>query len=127
MMNQFNSLRTAVITGSTSGIGLELTRKLLVEQWQIIGLNRSAFPADDHVIQSALSSGQLHTVQADLTNYKAFVSPWNRSDHIQILLISCSTMRAEAHLPFNIPLRVVSFISSFRQWFLISFTRNFIS
>lgn len=69
MMNHVNPLRTAVITGCTSGIGLELTRKLLTDQWRIIGLNRSPFPADDPEIQTALNSGQLLSVQARLTNY----------------------------------------------------------
>lgn len=68
-MNIQNQLRTALITGSTSGIGLELTRKLLAEGWQVIGLNRSAFPSEDTDIQNALRSGQLRWVQANLTNY----------------------------------------------------------
>jgi NAD(P)-dependent dehydrogenase (short-subunit alcohol dehydrogenase family) len=74
MMNHTNSLRTALITGSTSGIGLELTRKLLTERWQIIGLNRSPFPVDDAKIQAALRSGQLISVQANLTNYASLRS-----------------------------------------------------
>ncbi|WP_433752472.1 SDR family NAD(P)-dependent oxidoreductase [Paenibacillus amylolyticus] len=68
-MNIQNQLRTALITGSTSGIGLELTRKLLAEGWQVIGLNRSAFPSEDTDIQNALRSGKLRPVQANLTNY----------------------------------------------------------
>ncbi|PQP82345.1 short-chain dehydrogenase [Paenibacillus sp. PCH8] len=68
-MNIQNQLRTALITGSTSGIGLELTRRLLVEGWKVIGLNRSSFPADDTDIQNAIRSGQLRLVQANLTNY----------------------------------------------------------
>lgn len=68
-MNIQNQLRTALITGSTSGIGLELTRKLLAEGWQVIGLNRSAFPSEDTDIQNALRTGQLRWVQANLTNY----------------------------------------------------------
>lgn len=68
-MNNQNQLHTALITGSTSGIGLELTRKLLDEGWQVIGLNRSAFAAEDTDIQNALRSGKLRWVQANLTNY----------------------------------------------------------
>ncbi|WP_427052489.1 SDR family NAD(P)-dependent oxidoreductase [Paenibacillus sp. TC-CSREp1] len=69
-MNNTHLLRTALVTGSTSGIGLELTRKLLTDQWQVIGLNRSAFPEHPD-IQAALASGQLYAVQADLTNYSS--------------------------------------------------------
>ncbi|NUU80172.1 SDR family NAD(P)-dependent oxidoreductase [Paenibacillus xylanilyticus] len=70
-MNTQNKLHTALITGSTSGIGLELTRMLLVEGWQVIGLNRSLFPAEQGDIQNALRSGQLRLVQANLTNYES--------------------------------------------------------
>ncbi|MFS0869988.1 SDR family NAD(P)-dependent oxidoreductase [Paenibacillus xylanilyticus] len=70
-MNTQYKLRTALITGSTSGIGLELTRMLLVEGWQVIGLNRSPFPAEQGDIQNALRSGQLRLVQANLTNYNS--------------------------------------------------------
>lgn len=70
-MNKPNKLHTALITGSTSGIGLELTRSLLAEGWQVIGLNRSPFPAEQDDIQRALRSGQLHWVQANLTNYES--------------------------------------------------------
>lgn len=41
----------ALITGANAGIGLELTRKLLAEDWQVVALNRSGFPADDVNIQ----------------------------------------------------------------------------
>jgi len=68
-MNSNHTRRTALITGSTSGIGLELTRSLLAEGWQVIGLNRSAFPKEDSDIQDGLRSGQLRWVQANLTQY----------------------------------------------------------
>ncbi|WP_311279202.1 SDR family NAD(P)-dependent oxidoreductase [Paenibacillus sp. RRE4] len=89
MMTHANPLRTAVITGSTSGIGLELTRQLLTNQWEIIGLNRSPFPADDSFIQSALISGQLRSVQANLTNYASLHSAMeqirSQTDRIDVL------------------------------------------
>ncbi len=89
MMTHANPLRTAVITGSTSGIGLELTRQLLTNQWEIIGLNRSPFPADDSFIQSALISGQLRSVQANLTNYASLRSAMeqirSQTDRIDVL------------------------------------------
>lgn len=88
-MNPVNPLRTAVITGSSSGIGLELTRQLLKDQWKIIALNRSAFPADDRVIQSALSSGQLRSIQANFTNYASLRSALDQirsqTDSIDVL------------------------------------------
>lgn len=52
-MNQHKNI--ALITGASAGIGLELTRKLLSEDWQVVALNRSDFPADDMRIQKAVS------------------------------------------------------------------------
>ncbi len=61
---------TACITGANAGIGLELTRKLLQEGWQVIAINRSAFPIEDAPIQQAIQSRQLrpYTV-TDLADY----------------------------------------------------------
>ncbi|MFD1884915.1 SDR family NAD(P)-dependent oxidoreductase [Paenibacillus wenxiniae] len=61
---------TACITGANAGIGLELTRKLLHEGWQVIAINRSEFPTDDTHIQQATQSRQLrpYTV-TDLADY----------------------------------------------------------
>ncbi len=49
----------ACITGANAGIGLELTRKLIQQGWQIIAINRSSFPVADSQIQQAVQSGQL--------------------------------------------------------------------
>ena len=46
-MNKNPREHIALITGASAGIGLELTRKLLSEDWQVIALNRSDFPAED--------------------------------------------------------------------------------
>jgi len=60
----------ALITGASNGIGLELTRKLLSEDWQVVAVNRSDFPADDMTIQKAISSGWLRIYKiADLADY----------------------------------------------------------
>ena len=50
-MNTNQRENIALITGANAGIGLELTRKLLAEDWQVIALNRSDFPADDMKIR----------------------------------------------------------------------------
>ncbi|WP_059053088.1 SDR family NAD(P)-dependent oxidoreductase [Paenibacillus senegalimassiliensis] len=64
--------QVALITGASSGIGLELTRKLLEEGWQVIALNRSAVPSGDIPLQQAVQSGQLriYTV-GDLADYES--------------------------------------------------------
>ncbi|WP_240416274.1 SDR family NAD(P)-dependent oxidoreductase [Paenibacillus periandrae] len=61
--------QTALITGASSGIGLELTRKMLAEGWQVIALIRSGFPEEDTLIQKCLDAGQLRIVKADLTDF----------------------------------------------------------
>ncbi|MDN4067120.1 SDR family NAD(P)-dependent oxidoreductase [Paenibacillus vini] len=61
---------TALITGANAGIGLELTRKLLSEDWQVIALNRSGFPEDDMSIQNAIKKGSLRIYTTeDLADY----------------------------------------------------------
>lgn len=60
--------KTALITGATSGIGLELTRRLLTADWRIIALIRSGFPSEEEAIQRATESGQIQVHQVDLSN-----------------------------------------------------------
>ncbi|WP_025689882.1 SDR family NAD(P)-dependent oxidoreductase [Paenibacillus zanthoxyli] len=69
-MNTNQRENIAMITGASNGIGLELTRKLLSEEWQVVALNRSDFPADDMRIQKAINSGWLRIYKiADLADY----------------------------------------------------------
>jgi NAD(P)-dependent dehydrogenase (short-subunit alcohol dehydrogenase family) len=61
---------TALITGASHGIGLELTRKLLSEGWQVMALNRSGFPAEDRQIRDAIANGWLREYRvADLADF----------------------------------------------------------
>jgi Dehydrogenases with different specificities (related to short-chain alcohol dehydrogenases) len=59
----------ALITGASHGIGLELTRKMLKESWQVIALNRSNFPDDDALLKMSLANRQLRMYRADLTDF----------------------------------------------------------
>ncbi|MDQ0418155.1 NAD(P)-dependent dehydrogenase (short-subunit alcohol dehydrogenase family) [Croceifilum oryzae] len=59
----------ALITGANAGIGLELTRKLLSENWQVVALNRSDFSADVE-IQKEIKNGSLRIYKTkDLADY----------------------------------------------------------
>ncbi|MGF7035587.1 NAD(P)-dependent dehydrogenase (short-subunit alcohol dehydrogenase family) [Paenibacillus mucilaginosus] len=64
-MNKYQHEHIALITGSSAGIGLELTRKLLSENWHVVAVNRSDFPADDMIIHNAVKSGSLRIYKTD--------------------------------------------------------------
>ncbi|MFC4104285.1 SDR family NAD(P)-dependent oxidoreductase [Paenibacillus xanthanilyticus] len=64
-MNENSHESIAFITGASAGIGLELTRKLLSEGWQVVALNRSDFPADDGNLRSAVKKGSLRPYKID--------------------------------------------------------------
>lgn len=64
-MNRNPHEHIALITGASAGIGLELTRKMLSEDWQVVALNRSDFPVDDMNIQNAVKSGSLRIYKTD--------------------------------------------------------------
>ncbi len=69
-MNANKRKNIALVTGASAGIGLELTRKLLSEEWQVVALNRSNFPKEDTKIQKAVMNGWLRIYKtADLTDY----------------------------------------------------------
>ncbi|ANS73263.1 short-chain dehydrogenase [Paenibacillus yonginensis] len=69
-MNNNPREHIALITGANAGIGLELTRKLLAEDWQVIALTRSDFPSDDKQIGQAAAKGQLRVYKtANLADY----------------------------------------------------------
>lgn len=70
-MNIIRKDQTALITGASNGIGLQLTRRMLAEGWQVIALNRSSFPEDDTLIQSSLRKGELRSYHADLSNFES--------------------------------------------------------
>ncbi|MBX3197085.1 MAG: SDR family oxidoreductase [Labilithrix sp.] len=55
-----------MVTGASSGVGLELTKKLLEADVHVCALTRSPLP-DDPVVSAALERGQLESVTGDLS------------------------------------------------------------
>lgn len=64
-----NTRGTALITGASNGIGLELARKMLTEGWEVIALVRSRMPESDAVIGTAVKENRLRTYHADLSDF----------------------------------------------------------
>lgn len=71
-MSMNNSEHIAMITGANAGIGLALTKKLLLEKWQVIAVNRSDYPSDDIAIKQAIANGRLRIYKAkDLSDFSS--------------------------------------------------------
>lgn len=70
-MNTREQDRVALITGANHGIGLELTRRLLSEGFQVVALNRSGFTEDDPLIRESLERGRLRVHKADLSDFES--------------------------------------------------------
>jgi len=70
-MTEHTGTGIAMITGASSGIGLELTRRLLSEGWEVIALNRTGFSLDDAHTQDAAKTRRLREYKADIADFAA--------------------------------------------------------
>lgn len=59
-MNEHN--KVVLITGANSGVGLELTKKLLSQGWAVVALIRSDFPNDQPIIIDALKKKHFKSI-----------------------------------------------------------------
>lgn len=63
-------MRTAVVTGATSGTGLALLRRLLLEGWQVASISRRQIPPTEE-FDLALRAGVLREYQIDLADARS--------------------------------------------------------
>src|SRR5579859_3828815 len=61
----------ALITGANSGIGLELTRRLVSSGLDVLALIRSDFPLNDPLLTQAHQAGRLRLYKADLSDFES--------------------------------------------------------
>lgn len=72
-----NRKKVALITGGRSGIGYELTKRLLKEGWRVISLNRSAFDQNEVIIKNAIANGTLKNYLTDLADFHTLKTTLN--------------------------------------------------
>lgn len=60
---------TALVTGANSGVGFELTKRLLGDGWNVIALIRSPFSTDEPLIMRTRADNRLRVYQADLSDF----------------------------------------------------------
>ena len=63
----------ALVTGARTGVGLELTRRLLGEGWDVVTLTRAALPSEQRLVE-ATAQGRLRQYMADLADYASLRS-----------------------------------------------------
>lgn len=64
-------MKVAMITGASKGIGLELTKKLIRENWEIIAVIRSNFSEEEKQIQDLILAKKIRIYRAaDLADFQ---------------------------------------------------------
>lgn len=62
--------KVALVTGANSGIGLELTKKLIENGWEVVALIRSGFPEEELKLQQKIRQRDIRIYRTDLSDFK---------------------------------------------------------
>ncbi len=61
--------KVALVTGANSGIGLELTKKLIENGWEVVALIRSGFPEEELKLQQKIRQREIRIYRTDLSDF----------------------------------------------------------
>lgn len=96
--------KAIVITGATSGVGLETVEYFLEQNWIVVGLSRNSYKLKS--LDSRLNDKNFHFIEADISNsisvINAFKEIGDRISQIDVLVNNASVFKQKPLKDFSI-------------------------